>query len=420
MSVAARLALALVALAILAGGVVIFYVLPQLEATDTAQPAPAAPKPETIAAAVPTVPAQPINTAPPPDTGTPPPAAGGATPNPPPPEQSPPDQIPPAQIPPDQTSPAPAAPTTPGPGAPIPLAPGSVAPAVPDQAATTAPFDPALPGVGNVAAAVNQNLAMGGTADARTEPRADAPVLVRLDKGSPVTVTAVMAGQLWLQVELSDHQTAYIPAAALPQALSAAGATATPAPAPAAASAQPSFMADTEFLTAASRSPIYASPDPAAAVQGVLPAGTRVQIVAKSTDGQWAWLQTTDGKPAYVRMAALSGAGEAGALPDTIKGRVKVLTTASLIVDGHRIGLYGIKGLGGAYASQMRALIESRGGVVTCIRYDTLYVCSLPGNLDIARAALYNGAAHPADDASPDYRDQADSARLARKGVWAR
>ena len=34
MSVAARLALALVVLAILAGGVVIFYVLPQLESTD--------------------------------------------------------------------------------------------------------------------------------------------------------------------------------------------------------------------------------------------------------------------------------------------------------------------------------------------------------------------------------------------------
>ena len=432
MSVAARLALALVALAILAGGVVIFYVLPQLEATDTAQPAQTAPQPETVAAAVP---AQPINTAPPPDTGaaqppqTPPPADITPPPNlgpsdqAPPPYQTPPAQTPPDETPPGQPAPAePAAPPWPVPGAPIPLAPASSAPAAPapDQAATAAPFDPALPGVGNIAVPLNQSLPMAGTADARTEPRADAPVLVRLDKGSAVTVTAIMAGQLWLQVQLSDHQTAYIPAAALPQAVSAAGFGAAGGPAPAPGAGQPSFMADAEFLTAATRTPIYASPDPAAAVQGVLPAGTKVQIVAKSSDGQWGWLQTTDGKPAYVRMATLSAAAAPAALPDMITGRVKVLTTASLIVDGHRIGLYGVKGMGGTYASQMRALIDSRGGVLTCARRDALYVCSLPGNIDIARAALYNGGARPADDASPDYREQADAARAARRGVWAR
>ncbi len=404
MSLAARLALALVALAILAGGVVIFYILPQLESTDTAQPAPAAPQPATVAAATPTVPAQPVNTAPP---------------------QTPSDQAPPpVQTPPDQTPPVAPEPALPVPGAPIPLAPASSAPAAPDQAAPAASFDPALPGATNIAAALNQSLLMAGTADARTEPRADAPVLIRLDKGNADKVTAIMAGQLWLQVELSDHQLAYIPAAALPQAVSAAGlgadATAAGGPAPAPASGPPSFMADAETLTAASRTAIYAAPDPTAPVQGVLPAGTKVQIVAKSTDGQWGWLQTTDGNPAYVRMASLSATGAAATLPDTITGRVKVLTTASLVVDGQRIGLYGVKGMGGSYARQLRALIDSRGGVLTCTRRDALYVCSLPGNLDIARAALYNGAAHPADDASPDYREQADSARLARRGVWAR
>jgi hypothetical protein len=415
MSIAARFALALVALAILAGGVVIFYILPQLEATDTAQPAPAVPQPATVAAANPTVPAQPVNTAPPP--------AGSDIPTQPSPAPS--DQTPaPDQTPPDQTPPAPPEPVSPVPGAPIPLAPATSAPAASDQAAPAAPFDPALPGVGNIAAALNQSLLMAGTADARTEPRADAPVLVRLDKGNAVTVTAIMAGQLWLQVELSDHQLAYIPAAALPQAVSAAGlgagANTAGGPAPAPASGPPSFMADAETLTAASRTPIYGAPDPTAPVQGVLPAGTKVQIVAKSTDGQWGWLQTTDGNPAYVRMASLSALGATATLPDMITGRVKVLTTASLVVDGQRIGLYGVKGMGGSYARQLRALIDSRGGILTCTRRDALYVCSLPGNLDIARAALYNGAAHPADDASPDYREQADAARLARRGVWAR
>ena len=95
-------------------------------------------------------------------------------------------------------------------------------------------------------------------------------------------------------------------------------------------------------------------------------------------------------KPAYIRMATLSASpAPAALLLDMITGRVKVLTTASLIVDGHRIGLYGVKGMGGTYASQMRELIDARGGVLTCARRDAL-ICatgSPPGNIDIARAA---------------------------------
>jgi hypothetical protein len=179
-------------------------------------------------------------------------------------------------------------------------------------------------------------------------------------------------------------------------------------------------MADAETLTVKARTPIYATSEPGAAVQGVLPAGTTVQIVAKTTDGQWGWLQTADGRPAYIRMASLSAAVPAPALPDMITGRAKVLTTSSLAVDGHRISLYGIKGLGGAHARALRALIESRGNILTCARRDARYVCSLPGNIDIARAALYNGGATVGDGASPDYREQADAARAARRGLWAR
>jgi len=119
-------------------------------------------------------------------------------------------------------------------------------------------------------------------------------------------------------------------------------------------------------------------------------------------------------------MSALAAPSAAPALPDTISGRAKVVNTATLVVDGQRIQLFGIRGEGGAYAAQLRSLIESQGGALSCRRHGTQYICSLPGDLDIARAALFNGAARPAADAPADYQAQAASARDAGRGLWAR
>jgi hypothetical protein len=439
MSLVARIALGVAVLAVLAVGAVIFYVLPQLGApadnmASTVAATPAAsppPGPANTAAPSDATPA-PAN---PPSAQTPPgdnaaPASPGS-------EVSPPLQPPeapapaPADTAPAQPAPGPApeplqpSPVEPSPvpsaGAPIPLAP---APNAAPAAAASAPLNPAEPGAGNIAVFLNQTMTMGGTADARSLPLAEAPVLTRLEKGSAVKVVGVLAGDLWLQVELADQRIGYVPAAAIPDAVSPNAAPAPAAAAPGPAPAQPSFMAVSEQLTTTATTPVYGAPNTAGAPKQTLQAGTQVQIIAKSNDGQWAWLQTPDGQEAYVQMATLSVAPPAPApapvLPDTVTGHAKVVNTATLIVDGRRIQLFGIRGEGGVYAAQLRSLIESQGGVLSCHRRDTLYTCSLPGNLDIARAALFNGAALPAANAPADYQDQAAAARQARRGLWGR
>ena len=59
------------------------------------------------------------------------------------------------------------------------------------------------------------------------------------------------------------------------------------------------------------------------------------------------------------------------------------------------------------YATQLQSLIDAQGPSVPCGLQRQAYVCLLPTKLDIARTALFNGAAEPSADASDDYRQQA-------------
>ena len=184
-----------------------------------------------------------------------------------------------------------------------------------------------------------------------------------------------------------------------------------------------------------------ALPLAAAPVLTRLDKGSSVQVLGVLTGNLWLEVELPDQRAAYIPAAALPGAlamnpvpdaqgaairatappapQPAPSLPDTLSGRVKVISTATLVVDGQKIQLYGIRGERGAYAAQLRALIESQGGAVDCRRQGTAYVCTLPGGLDIARAALFNGAATPAATASADYQTQAAAARAAGRGLWA-
>jgi hypothetical protein len=213
------------------------------------------------------------------------------------------------------------------------------------SAPAPAAFDPANPGVQSIALAVDRVIPMAGTADARSAPRADAAVVTRLNRGVPVRVIAVLAGNLWLKVELADHQAAFIPAAAIPNALAWSAATAP--------NAGPS------------------APSP-----------------------------------------------EIAQIPETINGHAEVVNTGTITINGQRVELFGIEGEGQPFAAQLKALIDSNGGVVSCDRHGTQYICSLPGNLDIGRMALFNGAALPAANATPDYLNMAAIARTGRRGVW--
>jgi hypothetical protein len=462
MSLVARIALGIAVLAVLAVGGVIFYVLPKLggapgeetPVTTAAAPAnPAAPDSSSASSAPAPAPA-PVQTAeappPAPAPATPPAAPPpAASPAPPPPAPSPASEtpapvavntVPPAPTPAlPEPSPAPSSAAT-GSGAPIPLTPAAPAPASPTPVAANpapavaaAPFNPAEPGADNISDRVDRTMNMAGTADARAAPLAAAPVLTRLEAGTPVMVVGVLAGHLWLEVQLADQRTAYVPAAALPGAVSSAptmtasappppapmpspsgGTPVGPAPAPAEA---PALLNTSEDLTTTGPTPVYGGPGADGPVLRTLRPSTAVHIVAKTADGRWGWVQTPGGEQSFVQMSLLSAAP---VLPESIAGRATVVNTGTLIVNGQRVQLFGLRGEGGAYAEQMRAQLDSQGGLVTCHRQDTQYICALPGGVDLGRMVLYNGAARPAPNASVDYQQQTAAARAAGRGVWGR
>jgi hypothetical protein len=275
---------------------------------------------------------------------------------------------------------------------------------------------------------------MGGTADAFESPVATANILGRVHQGAEIKVVGVLVDQLWLQVELPDKRTAYIPAAAIPDVIAggsqvsavpgAKSATATTQTSPGA----PEFQATTEQFTVVTPAPVYTSPDVSAPSATTLKVGTAIQGVAKSADHKWLWVQTSNGSEAYVQMSAVAPAklktadtshdDQSPSLPDHIAGRATVVTTSALIVDGQKVQLAGIRGEGADHAAQLQALIDAQGGV-SCNRSGKQFTCYLPDGIDVARAALYNGAARPSGNASADYRQQADSAKSAGRGIWA-
>jgi endonuclease YncB( thermonuclease family) len=151
--------------------------------------------------------------------------------------------------------------------------------------------------------------------------------------------------------------------------------------------------------------------------------GIGVSATEKSKDGKWVIALTEDGQAAFLPAASLgpyqpSAEDSVPALPEAISGPATVVDTATLTVNGQKVPLFGIEGETGVLADQLQDLITASGPSVTCKPHDQTYVCTLPNGTDVARAALYNGAARPGQDATDDYRQVSDAAKSAHKGIW--
>jgi endonuclease YncB( thermonuclease family) len=104
--------------------------------------------------------------------------------------------------------------------------------------------------------------------------------------------------------------------------------------------------------------------------------------------------------------------------PTALNGTVEqVIDTATLQIQGETIELAGIKGLGSPYRDQLAKFIEEQGSQIRCEPIDERYICFVK-NVDLGLAALTNGAARPAADATPQYRQAADDARRNRRGIF--
>ena len=93
-----------------------------------------------------------------------------------------------------------------------------------------------------------------------------------------------------------------------------------------------------------------------------------------------------------------------------------MVTTGDLQINGLDVMLAGIAGEGSPYAEQLQKQIP--GGSVHCIRQAVGYQCRMSSGLDVGATALFNGWAHPTQDAPETYQGQAKAAQIAHRGVW--
>ncbi len=153
-----------------------------------------------------------------------------------------------------------------------------------------------------------------------------------------------------------------------------------------------------------------------------LRAGTPVQSVEASRDGHWIIAMTGDGQAAFLPVVDLGPYDPSKAprpdFPTAVAGVAQVIDTATLDIAGGTVPLAGVQGETGRYARQMEDLIRSQGMQVRCELGDNGYRCLLPNGIDIARMALFNGAADASPDASDDYQRQAQAAQAAHRGLW--
>ena len=96
-----------------------------------------------------------------------------------------------------------------------------------------------------------------------------------------------------------------------------------------------------------------------------------------------------------------------------------MLDTANLVVAGQPAALFGISGLDGAPAEQLGRFIKEQGGRLRCAPREGAWECATASGIDVAKAALVNGAARTKPVAPADYLRQEEAARTARRGLWS-
>jgi hypothetical protein len=104
--------------------------------------------------------------------------------------------------------------------------------------------------------------------------------------------------------------------------------------------------------------------------------------------------------------------------PVELSGTVeKGIDTGTLEIQGKTIMLAGVQGLGSPYRDQLAKFIEEQGSHIRCTATGDRHLCFV-GNIDLALAALTNGAARLATDTTPQYQKAPEEARRHHRGIF--
>ena len=209
---------------------------------------------------------------------------------------------------------------------------------------------------------LNQNVRLHDTVQAVDRPSSDGKPSGEIRAGAEVKAIGLVAGKHWVQIELPDHSLAYVPRAAI------------------------EFENDTVA--------------PSAPVAGQSAAPTGAEAAAPPITSP----------PAATPAAA----------PGVIRGPVtKVPNAATLVVANQRLRLSGIDPGPEGVLAPFESWVRSQGELTCEPDAQTgRYHCFTAGGVDIAEAAILNGAGRVGDGATPAYRESETAARQARRGLW--
>ncbi len=199
---------------------------------------------------------------------------------------------------------------------------------------------------------LNQSVWLRDTAQAMDRPAADGKSMGEIRKGAEVKAIAILAGKLWVQIELPNHAIAYIPKSAVDYAN---GAPPPPAPPERQNAGPPSTKPDTAAAPEAVRGPV-------------------------------------------------------GSVPNA----------ATLVVADRRIRLSGIDPGPQSALASFETWVKAQGALLCEPDAQTgRYRCFTGGGVDVAEAAILNGAGRVGDGAMPAYRSSENAARQGMRGLWA-
>jgi endonuclease YncB( thermonuclease family) len=170
-------------------------------------------------------------------------------------------------------------------------------------------------------------------------------------------------------------------------------------------------------------------------------AGAEVKAIGIIAGEQWVQVELPDQGIAYIPREAVelndsvaarstgqgSATGTPGAAspnstaaPEIIRGPVtKVPNAGTLVVADHRIRLSGIDPGPSTVLSPFENWIRAQGALMCEPDAQTgRYRCFTDSGIDVAEAAILNGAGRVGDGATPGYRERETEARQGRRGLW--
>ena len=201
---------------------------------------------------------------------------------------------------------------------------------------------------------LNQTVHLRDTVQALDRPSSDGKATGRIRGGAEVKAIGIVAGREWVQIELPDQVLAYIPVGAVE--LNESTAASSPGQ-----KAEP----------AAAPMPGATSPEPASTAAIVQGPVTRVP------------------------------------------------NAATLVVGDQRIRLSGVDPGPPTVLAPFENWMRAQGALSCEPEAQTgRYRCFTSGGVDVAEAAIFNGAGRVGDGATPGYRERETEARQAHRGLW--